>query len=50
MRSHMKETEPLSPRLPPFLEKVERTLAAVRLRLSVSTSTMMPTPPGPKPS
>ena len=49
-RSNMKETEPVSPRLPPCLEKSERTLAAARLRLSVSTSTITPVPPGPKPS
>jgi hypothetical protein len=43
-------TEPDAPRLPPFLEKMVRTLVAVRLRLSVSASTISDTPPGPKPS
>ena len=32
---------------PPDLAKMERTLEAVRLRLSVSASTMTATPPGP---
>ena len=31
----MKETAPVSPRLPPNLAKIERTSLAVRLRLSV---------------
>ena len=44
----MKDTEPLSPRAPPRLEKMERTLAADRLRLSVRISTISPTPPGPE--
>ena len=43
-------TLPLAPRLPPFFENAVRTLVAVRLRLSVSASTMIATPPGPKPS
>ncbi len=43
----MNDTAPVSARLPPFLVKVERTSEAVRLRLSVSTSTITATPPGP---
>ena len=43
-------TEPEAPRLPPFFEKAVRMLVAVRLRLSVSASTISATPPGPKPS
>jgi hypothetical protein len=43
----MKLTEPVSPRLPPCLPKVERTFDAVRLRLSVIASTMIATPFGP---
>ncbi len=46
-RSNMKETEPVSPMLPPFLLKIARMSAAVRFRLSVIASTMMATPPGP---
>src|SRR3546814_4871188 len=48
MRSKPWLTAPEAPRLPPFLEKAVRTLVAVRLRLSVSASTMMATPPGPR--
>ncbi len=44
---NMKRTEPDSPRLPPFLEKAWRISLTARLRLSVSTSTIMATPPGP---
>ena len=47
MRSNMKATEPVSPRLPPRLAKVERMFEAVRLRLSVIASTMIATPFGP---
>ncbi len=46
-RSNMNDTEPVSPRLPPDLVKKERTSEAVRLRLSVSASTITATPPGP---
>jgi len=45
--SNMKETAPVSARLPPDLVKVARTSPAVRLRLSVKTSTMTAAPPGP---
>jgi hypothetical protein len=48
--SKLKETAPVSPRLPPNLVKIDRTSLAVRLRLSVSASTITPTPPAPKPS
>ena len=37
----------VSARWPPDLVKVARTSPAVRLRLSVKTSTMTATPPGP---
>ena len=47
VRSNMKATEPVSPRLPPDLVKKERMSEAARLRLSVSASTMTATPPGP---
>ena len=50
MRSNMKLTLPDSARFPPCLEKAARTSDAVRLRLSVSASTMMATPQGPYPS
>jgi hypothetical protein len=43
----MKLTLLVSPRLPPDLAKAARTSLAVRLRLSVSASTMTATPPGP---
>ncbi len=43
----MKLTEPVSPRLPPYLAKVDRTFEAVRLRLSVIASTITAIPPGP---
>ena len=43
----MKPTDPVSPRFPPFFEKVERTFDAVRLRLSVIASTITATPFGP---
>ena len=43
----MKDTDPVSPRLPPFLVKVDRTVDAVRLRLSVIVSTISATPFGP---
>ena len=39
-------TLPPAPRLPLFLEKILRTLVAVRLRLSVSASTIRPRRPG----
>ena len=47
MRSNMKETQLVSPSVPPYLVKAARISPAVRLRLSVSASTMMATPPGP---
>ena len=40
----MKLTELVSPSAPPCLLKAERTSDAVRLRLSVSASTMTATP------
>ena len=43
----MNATDPVSPRLPPRLVKVERMFDAVRLRLSVIASTMMAIPFGP---
>ena len=43
----MKATDPVSPRFPPRLAKVERMFDAVRLRLSVIASTMMAIPFGP---
>ena len=39
--------EPGSPRFPPAFEKMWRTSEPVRLRLSVSASTRIATPPGP---
>src|SRR5882672_6118621 len=47
LRSNMKDTLLVSPRWPPAFEKAMRISEAVRLRLSVSASTMMATPPGP---
>ena len=41
------QTAPVAPRLPPCLVKTARTAPPVRLRLSLSASTMMATPPGP---
>ena len=46
-RSNWKLTLLVSPSAPPCLPKVERTSLAVRLRLSVSASTITATPPGP---
>ena len=43
----MKETEFVSPKLPPYLLKAARTSLAVRLRLSVKASTITATPAGP---
>jgi hypothetical protein len=43
----MKLTLLVSPRLPPCLLNAVRIDEAVRLRLSVSASTMTATPPGP---
>jgi hypothetical protein len=43
----MNDTEPVSPMAPPALVKAARTFDALRLRLSVSASTMSATPPGP---
>jgi hypothetical protein len=48
--SKLKETDPVVPSAPPFLEKAERISVADRFLLSVEASTMMPTPPGPTPS
>ena len=45
--SKFQATEPGSPRLPPWLENAWRTSDPVRLRLSVSASTRIATPPGP---
>ena len=47
LRSNCHATEPGVPRLALCLLKIARTSAAVRLRLSVSASTMMATPSGP---
>src|SRR5579884_655052 len=47
LRSNIQATEFASPRLPPCLEKMWRMAGAVRLRLSVTTSTMIATPAGP---
>jgi hypothetical protein len=47
LRSNMNPTLPVSPRFPPFFEKVDRTVDAVRLRLSVIASTITATPLGP---
>ena len=46
-RSKIHATAPGCAREPPCFEKMLRTSAAERLRLSVSTSTMMATPAGP---
>src|SRR5919201_5345656 len=49
-RSKSQVTAPAVPRLPSFLENTCRTSEAVRLRLSVSASTITATPFGPYPS
>ena len=49
-RSNSHATAPEPPRLPSLFANVCRTSAAVRLRLSVSASTITATPLGPKPS
>ena len=46
LRSNCQATAPGSAIEPPFFEKMLRTSAPVRLRLSVSTSTITATPPG----
>ena len=46
-RSNWKLTLLLSPSEPPYLVKAARTSLAVRLRLSVSASTITAAPPGP---
>ncbi len=46
-RSNMNDTLLVSPRLPPYLLKLDRTSPAVRLRLLVRASTISATPPGP---
>src|SRR5262245_2276759 len=46
LRSNCHATAPGSAIEPPFLEKMLRTSAPARLRLSVSTSTITATPPG----
>ena len=45
--SNCQATAPAPASWPPALVKIERTSAAVRLRLSVAASTRMATPPGP---
>ena len=45
-RLNCHDTAPGSAIDPPVLEKIERMSEPVRLRLSVSTSTMIATPPG----
>ena len=47
---NMNETELVSPIAPPYLLNADRTSDAVRLRLSVSASTITATPAGPYPS
>ena len=47
---NMYETDPETPRFPPFLSKAVFTDAAVLFLLSVSASTIIATPPGPYPS
>jgi len=47
LRSNIQATEPGVPSDPPNFEKTKRTSAAVRLRLSVSPSTISAAPPGP---
>jgi hypothetical protein len=42
--------EPFVPRLPPLLLKIDRTMATVRVLLSVRHSMNIATPPGPYPS
>ena len=49
-RSKSQATAPEPPRFPSFFANVWRTSEAVRLRLSVSASTITATPLGPKPS
>ena len=46
-RLNWKATELLSPSVPPFLLNAVRRSEAVRLRLSVSASTITATPAGP---
>ena len=46
LRSNFQLTQPVAPREPPHLSKMWRTSEAVRLRLSVTTSTITATPPG----
>ena len=46
-RSNSQATAPAPPRLPSFFANVCRTSEAVRLRLSVSASTITATPSGP---
>ena len=46
LRSNCHDTAPGSAMDPPFLEKMERMSAPVRLRLSVRHSTMTATPLG----
>ena len=49
-RSNIKETEPLSPRLPPYFTNKDLTFEAVLFLLSVKASTIIATPPGAYPS
>ena len=46
LRSNCHDTAPGSAIDPPLFEKIDRTSAPVRLRLSVSTSTITATPLG----
>ena len=46
----MKDTEPVSPKLPPYFVKEDLTSDAVLLRLSVTASTINAIPPGAYPS
>src|SRR5262249_23719832 len=48
--ANIQATEFGEPRFPPYLEKAWRTSETVRFLLSVSTWSMMATPPGPCPS
>ena len=50
LRWNIRETEPATPRFPPFLLKILRTSAAARFLLSVRTSTITATPPAAYPS
>ena len=47
LRSNIQATEPGAPSEPPYLPNAKRTSAAVRLRLSVSASTISAAPLAP---